>query len=109
MQDCIFCKIANGEIPKEFVYQDDDVLIFDDIAPLKPVHMLVIPRVHVTETMAVEDHLLFAKLFEAVQKVAKDKNLDTGGFRIVMNGGGAQAVDHLHIHVMGPYAKAAAL
>lgn len=102
MDDCIFCKLIRKEIPTTVVYEDDDVFVFNDLQPKKPVHLLIIPKKHIQELMNVEDPELFAKLFSVVQKMAKEKGLDTQGFRISINGGGAQEVQHLHIHLMGP-------
>ena len=105
MSDCIFCKISNGEIPKEFTYEDEALVVFPDIHPLKPVHLLIVPKKHVPEFMAVEDHTLFQKIGHVVQKMIKEFDLETRGHRIVINGGGAQDVDHLHVHLMGPISR----
>ncbi len=109
MDNCIFCKIANKEIPKEFTYEDDDIVVFPDISPVKPIHLLVIPKKHVSELVAVDSPELFQKLFTVVQKMIKKEGLEDKGYRIVINGGGAQIIDHLHIHVMGPITKTAKL
>jgi len=109
MDNCIFCKIANKEIPKEFTFEDDDVLVFPDISPVKPVHLLVIPKKHISELIAVDSPELFQKLFVVVQKMIKKEGLEDKGYRIVINGGGAQIIDHLHIHLMGPITKTAKL
>jgi len=109
MDNCIFCKIANKEIPKEFTFEDDDVLVFPDISPVKPVHLLVIPKKHISELVAVDSPELFQKLFVVVQKMIKKEGLEDKGYRIVINGGGAQIIDHLHIHLMGPITKTAKL
>jgi histidine triad (HIT) family protein len=103
--DCIFCKIASGEIPSEIVYQDDDVVIFPDINPLTPVHLLVIPRKHITSLadMADGDTPLVGKMTRAANKVAKDRGLSENGYRLTMNSGpdAGQVVFHLHMHLMG--------
>ena len=109
MKDCIFCKIANRELPAKFVYEDDETMVFPDIHPLKPVHLLIVPKKHVAEFAAVADHQLFAKMGDVIQKMIKEKGLDQSGHRIVINGGGAQDVDHLHIHLMGPIKRATAM
>ncbi len=106
MEDCIFCKIAKGEIKKEFLYEDDDVMAFPDINPVKPTHILVIPKVHFEDFLALEDPEIKEKLFSVAQMMAESAELDEKGFRIVINGGGAQEINHLHIHVMGPLGKA---
>lgn len=102
MEECIFCKIARKDIPVNVLYEDDDVLVFPDQKPVKPVHLLIIPKQHVQELMKVEDSELFGKLFSVVQKAAKKTGLDKKGFRVVINAGGAQEIQHLHIHLLGP-------
>lgn len=109
MNDCIFCKIANRELPAKFVYEDEDVMVFPDIHPVKPVHLLIVPKKHVSEFMAVEDSELFKKITKVLQQIIREKNLENSGHRIVINGGGAQLVDHLHIHLMGPMGKSPAM
>jgi histidine triad (HIT) family protein len=109
MNDCIFCKIAKQEIPKEFLYEDDDVMVFPDIHPVRPVHLLVIPKKHVNELIAVEDATLFPKLFSVVQTMVKKEGLADKGYRVTINGGGAQLINHLHIHVTGPLKNTAKL
>lgn len=105
MVNCIFCKIASGEIPKEFTYQDGDVMVFPDIHPVKPVHLLIVPKKHISEFMAIEDHTLLAKIGHVIQQLIKEQKLEKRGHRIVINGGGAQDIDHLHVHLMGPVQK----
>ena len=105
MSDCLFCKFVTGEIKKDFLYEDDDVVVFADIHPLKPVHLLIIPKKHVTEFQAVEDPILFQKVFSVVAKMIKREGLTDKPHRIGINGGGAQEIDHLHIHLMGPMGK----
>ena len=109
MNDCIFCKIANKQIPKEFTYEDDDVVVFPDINPVRKIHLLIIPKEHITEVMTVKDPVLFQKLFTVAQKMIKEQGLEDKGYRLSMNGGGAQIIDHLHIHLMGPMTKTATL
>ena len=106
---CIFCKIAAGEIPATFVHQDDAVLAFRDVAPTAPVHVLVVPRQHLTSVLelatASADGALAARLLDVVARVARLEGLDAPGrgFRVVTNTGpeGGQSVDHLHLHVIG--------
>jgi len=103
--DCIFCKIANKEIPKEFVYEDEDVMVFSDIKPIKPVHILIMPKKHVPELLDA-DPVLFEKLGLVMQLMVRKEGLENKGYRIIVNGGGAQIVNHLHLHLTGPWAKA---
>lgn len=102
--DCIFCKIAAGEIPSSKVYEDEQVLAFNDINPQAPVHVLVIPKKHIGSAVEIkkEDAALIAHIFEVIKIVAKEQNLDNG-FRLVTNIGadGGQSVKHLHFHVLG--------
>lgn len=102
MEDCIFCKVGKGEFNTEFLYEDDDVMAFKDIHPVKPVHILIVPKAHIEDFLALEDPLLKEKLLTVAQTMAESAELDDKGFRIVINGGGAQEIQHLHIHLMGP-------
>ena len=105
MADCIFCKIAAGEIPSSKVYEDERVYAFKDINPQAPVHILVTPKEHmakVLECAAREDDLL-GHLMKVASRIAKEQGLAENGFRLVTNCGkhGAQSVNHLHIHILG--------
>jgi len=102
MNDCIFCKIVTGEIPKDFVYQDENIVAFDDISPVKPTHVLFIPKVHVESFEKIEDDKFLASIRRGIQKVVEKKGLIGKGYKIVVNGGGAQVINHLHFHLMGP-------
>jgi histidine triad (HIT) family protein len=102
MKDCIFCKIAKHEIPKEFIFEDKDIMVFPDINPLKPIHILVVPKKHLKDFLELDDSNLFFKIKNSLDKVIKDQKLVNRGFRVSTNGGGAQAIDHLHFHVTGP-------
>ncbi len=102
---CIFCKVANHEVPAQLILDEDDVVAFHDISPQAPTHILVIPRKHVTSLAHAgpEDAELLGKLMLAVGQVAKDAGLVDGGYRVVLNtgAGAGQSVFHLHIHVLG--------
>lgn len=89
------------------LYEDDDVMAFPDIHPYKPVHILIIPKKHIGEFQLVDDPTLFSKVGHVIQRMIKEQGLSDKGHRIVINGGGVQEVDHLHIHLMGPFAHAA--
>ena len=101
--DCIFCKIAAGIIPSKKAYEDDKVLAFYDLDPQAPVHILIIPKEHITSAAEIneENSAIIAHIFEAAAKIAKELKLDNG-FRIVTNCGedGGQTVKHIHFHVM---------
>ncbi len=106
MADCIFCKIAQKEIPSTAVYEDDDVIAFRDIEPQAPVHILVIPKRHIGSIMdfGPGDKALAAHiLVDVVPRVAKEQGLAEKGFRVVTNIGdeGGQTVKHLHVHILG--------
>lgn len=107
--DCIFCKIINKQVDAKILYEDDDVAVFPDINPVKPVHLLVVPKEHISDFAEVSEIFLFSKLFSVVQRMVQREGLKEKGFRIVINGGGAQIVPHLHIHLMGPIGKTAQL
>ena len=110
MNDCLFCKIAAGEIPSTKVYEDEQVLAFRDIAPQAPVHVLVIPKKHMSGWYDAkdEDDQTLAHLMRAAATVAKMENIVESGFRVVSNCGAdaQQTVKHLHLHVLGGKAMA---
>ncbi len=103
MDDCLFCKIAAGRIPSDKVYEDDQVLVFNDIDPQAPVHFLVIPKRHIVSCAAIEpgDGAVVAHIFEVIAQVARARGIES--FRVVSNSGAqaGQSVDHLHFHVLG--------
>ncbi len=102
--DCIFCKIAQGEIPSTKVFESEDVVAFRDINPQAPVHVLVIPRAHIASADAVcaENSAAVAKVFEAIPAIAAKEGL-ANGYRVITNIGedGCQSVKHLHFHLLG--------
>ncbi|OEH86150.1 histidine triad nucleotide-binding protein [Desulfuribacillus stibiiarsenatis] len=103
--DCIFCKIIEGQIPSKKVYEDDMVYAFHDISPAAPVHILLIPKKHISSAMELElaDMEYVKQIHLAAQKIAKQLGIDEKGFRIVNNCGkdGGQTVSHLHYHLLG--------
>jgi len=103
--DCIFCKIARYEIPTEFSYEDEDVMAFSDINPITPIHILIMPKKHIEDFLMMKDKGLMIKLKNVAQKIIKNQKLEGRGYRIVVNGGGAQIIDHLHFHLIGPLGK----
>ena len=104
MSDCLFCKIAAGEIPSTCLYEDENVFAFRDINPQAPVHFLVIPKTHIGSVAELnpENSAVVAKCFEVIAKVAEQEGL-TGGYRVISNCGAdaGQTVHHLHFHVLG--------
>ena len=101
---CLFCKIVAGEIPSKKVYEDEYVYAFHDIAPMAPVHVLLIPKQHLDSADAVttENSVYVAQIFEAIPAVAKELGLENG-YRVITNCGedGCQSVKHLHFHLLG--------
>ena len=105
MQDCIFCRIVAGQIPAKKVFESDEVLAFDDVSPVAPVHVLVVPKRHI-ETLndaSDSDAELLGKLLLCAKTIASEKNLSQHGYRAVLTtmSGAGQAVFHVHMHVLG--------
>lgn len=104
MPDCIFCKIVNGQIPSEFLYQDDQLVVFRDIHPKAKTHLLVVPKVHIKSLVETQDEhrALLSHVMLTLPKIASEAGLKTG-FRTVINTGpgGGQEIDHLHLHILG--------
>ena len=104
MSDCIFCKIAEGEIPSEIVYQDDKIVVLKDASPQAPVHVLMVPRKHIAslDDLSEEDSELIAYMMQSIKKIAASQGLGNG-YRVIINTGeeGQQTVKHLHIHILG--------
>ena len=107
---CLFCKIANKQIPAKIAFEDDDVLAFHDINPGAPTHLLVIPKQHIASLAEAGpgDQALLGKLLLAARRAAEEAGLLASGFRVVVNTGpdAGQSVHHLHVHVLGGRAMA---
>ena len=105
MSNCIFCKIAKNEIPSEKVFEDDKIIAFKDIAPCAPVHILIIPKEHITSVneLDINNHNLIGHIFLTAKNIAKNLGIGENGYRIVNNCGkdGGQTVGHLHFHLIG--------
>ena len=105
MTDCLFCKIISGEIPSSKVYEDEFVYAFNDISPEAPVHVLIVPKEHISSANDINESNadVVAKIFLAAKKIAEEKGIAEGGYRIVNNCGenGGQTVKHLHFHLLG--------
>lgn len=103
--DCIFCKIINGEIPSNKIYEDDKVLAFHDISKEAPVHFLVIPKAHIESINNIneENSNIISHIFTVINKIVKEIGISDTGYRIVNNCGkdGGQSVNHLHFHILG--------
>ena len=104
MENCLFCKIVRGEIPSTKVYEDEFVLAFRDIAPMAPIHILVIPKTHIASVNEVnaENAAIVAHIFTVIPQIAAAEKLE-GGYRVVSNCGpdAGQTVHHLHFHILG--------
>lgn len=102
---CLFCKIIRREIPASIIYEDDDVLAFDDITPQAPTHVLVVPKRHVESLNALqpEDEPLVGALVRRAAEIAKERGISAGGYRTVFNTNrdAGQTVFHVHLHLLG--------
>jgi histidine triad (HIT) family protein len=105
MSDCLFCRIIDGEIPSDVIYESDTALAFRDINPQAPTHVLVIPRKHVStiNDIGEDDQPLVGSLFTAAKEIAATEGLADDGYRVVMNcgEGAGQSVFHIHLHLLG--------
>ena len=104
MEDCLFCKIVKGEVPSNKVYEDDEILAFHDINPATPIHILVIPKKHITthNDLGKEDIELMGKIHMVINQIAEEKGFKENGYRLIVNCGedGGQEVKHLHFHIL---------
>lgn len=104
-KECIFCKIVSGTLPCEKVYENDNVFAFRDISPQAPVHILIVPKKHITDVLdvSVSDSGVFQNLFQAAQQIAAKLGIAGSGFRTVFNSGdhACQTMYHLHLHLLG--------
>ena len=102
--NCVFCRIVRGELPAKKVYEDDDVVVFPDIHPIAPVHLLMVPKDHFVHLGDAGDHreALLGKMLLLAPRLAREQGA-TNGFRVIINNGpdGGQEVHHLHVHVLG--------
>lgn len=105
MSDCLFCKIASGEIPTDLIFENEEIVAFRDIQPQAPVHVLIIPREHIPTLLdtTVDHSELLGRMQHSAIELARSLNLDQSGFRLVANclEGGGQSVLHLHLHLLG--------
>lgn len=102
--DCLFCKIANGDIKAQIIYENDELLAFNDIAAVAPTHILIIPKQHIATLNDINDshHQLLAKMLGLVPKIAAELSIEKEGYRIVMNTNhhGGQTIYHIHLHLL---------
>ena len=104
MEECLFCKIVKGEVPSTKVYEDEEILAFKDINPAAPIHILVIPKKHITSLAYIEkeDEALIGKIYRVINKIAEENGFKENGYRVIVNCGkdGGQEVMHLHFHLL---------
>lgn len=103
MDDCLFCKIIRKEIPKEFIFESDTLVTFPDIHPSADIHILIVPKEHIGSIKELKEehaHLLL-EIYQTVNKLVSENNLANELYRVVVNGGKAQHVPHLHFHFLG--------
>jgi histidine triad (HIT) family protein len=101
--DCIFCKIISREIPSNIIFEDEKVVAFKDVNPQAPVHVVIIPRVHIGTLNDVKDYSVYADLFKAIQYIAAEMKIDRNGYRVIANCNrdALQSVFHIHFHLLG--------
>ena len=104
-QECIFCRIAHGEIGTRFAYESDALVAFDDIAPAAPTHVLIVPRAHLASVanLGSSDAALLGEIFDAANTIASERGIAGSGYRLLTNHGddAGQTVHHVHFHLMG--------
>lgn len=105
MKDCIFCKIIQGEISSDFIYESDTVVAFNDVNPIAPVHILIIPRAHIASMNDIgdSDNILIADMFAVAVEIAKKNGIEKDGYKLLIRTGknGGQEVPHIHLHLIG--------
>jgi len=100
MEDCVFCKIVRGEIPAEFIYNDEKIVGFPSNKPQAPIHMVFVPKEHLATFLEVSDEV-FGSILKAIQKKVIELGLKEKSYRVIVNGGKAQEVPHVHFHLLG--------
>ncbi len=108
-KDCLFCKIINKEIPSDIVFENENVVVFRDIKPKAPIHLLIVPKKHIptANDLKASDNNLLGELFTTAKEVAKIEGVKDSGYRLSINvgEGGGQEIFHLHIHLLGKIKK----
>jgi len=107
--DCLFCKIASGQMDTEFIYENDSLVVFRDINPHAPVHLLLVPKRHIRSIndLTDADNEILAELIMVAKEMAKKEGVDKSGYKLLYNveKGGGQVIFHLHLHLMGGWTK----
>lgn len=105
MENCIFCSIIEGKIPSKKIFEDEHILAFNDIKPEAPVHIIIIPKKHISSINEIEynDNELIGRIYNVAKKIACDLGINESGYRIVTNCGqdAGQSVSHIHFHLLG--------
>ena len=108
-KDCIFCKIVNGEIPTEYLYEDDTLVVFRDINPHAPVHILIVPKKHIRSIndLTEENKEIISHMIMVGKDIAKKESVNSSGYKLLFNveRGGGQVIFHLHLHLIGGWEK----
>lgn len=108
-EDCLFCKIVNREVPSEFLYEDDDYVVFRDINPAAPVHLLLVPKTHIRSIndLSPGDEKIVGGLFPIARDMAKAQGVNESGYKLLFNveKGGGQMIFHLHLHLIGGWKR----
>lgn len=103
--DCLFCKICQGEVPAKIAFENERLVAFEDINPQAPLHIQIIPRKHIPTSLEIgaEDHALIGEIFEVAGTLAREREVASDGYRLVVNTNAAagQSVYHLHVHLLG--------
>jgi len=105
--DCIFCRIIKGEAPANFVYKDEDMVVFHNIKPSAPIHVLMVPIEHIESVNSLEDGAVISKMMVKAKEVAHSLGIRDSGYKLIINvgRGGGQVIFHLHIHLIGGWEK----
>lgn len=103
MEECIFCKIINGEIPTKFEYQSENLVVFPDINPQAEIHLLIVSKKHISEFITLDsaDKIIWDEMVKQAAELIKKFDLENKGYRLCLNGGGAALINHLHLHLLG--------
>ncbi len=108
-KDCIFCKIVNGEMPTEFLYEDDNLVVFKDINPHAPVHILIVPKKHIRSIndLTENDREIISRMIMIGKDIAQKESINSSGYKLLFNveRGGGQVIFHLHLHLIGGWEK----
>ena len=107
--DCLFCKIAHGQMDTEFLFENENLVVFRDINPHAPVHLLIVPKRHIRSIndLTDQDNEILAELIMTAKEMAKQENVNASGYKLLFNveKGGGQVIFHLHLHLMGGWKK----